>query len=141
MGKLTARLQDAARSGVYRTSAARPVEEAARPPVVLTPIVLSAARDKDGLLKAMASCLAFPGWFGGNWDALEDCLADLSWLGSSGHVLLIQEFQGIGGDDLGILADVLASSAEAWAARGRPFFAVFVDPSRRLAWPDLFQEK
>jgi len=45
------------------------------------------------------------------------------------------------GDDLGVLIDVLRSSAEYWAGRGRPFFAVFIDPARALPLPDLFREK
>jgi len=36
---------------------------------------------------------------------------------------------------------VLASSAEYWAARGKPFFAVFIDPRRSLELPDLYREK
>ena len=31
------------------------------------------------MLQRIASALGFPSWFGGNWDALFDCLADLSW--------------------------------------------------------------
>ncbi|WP_446686701.1 barstar family protein [Pseudofulvimonas gallinarii] len=27
----------------------------------------------------MAAVFRFPEWFGDNWDALADCLADLSW--------------------------------------------------------------
>jgi hypothetical protein len=32
--------------------------------------------------------LAFPAWFGHNWDALADCLTDLSWLPAAGYVLI-----------------------------------------------------
>ena len=32
----------------------------------------------------------FPQWFGGNWDALFDCLADLSWRPAAGHLLLLE---------------------------------------------------
>lgn len=41
--------------------------------------VLPARRSgsKQQLLAELASALAFPGWFGHNWDALADCLADL----------------------------------------------------------------
>jgi hypothetical protein len=40
------------------------------------------------LLDRCAAQLAFPGWFGRNFDALADCLGDLSWLPGVGHVLL-----------------------------------------------------
>lgn len=53
-------------------------------------IDLTDCSDKAGLLQAFASALAFPSWFGENWDAFADCLADLDWLGAVGHVLLIE---------------------------------------------------
>jgi hypothetical protein len=39
-----------------------------------------------------AAVLAFPGWFGRNWDAFYDCLGDLSWLAGRGHVLLWEQY-------------------------------------------------
>jgi hypothetical protein len=36
--------------------------------------------DKEKLLKCIAAGLNFPDYFGCNWDALDECLADLSWL-------------------------------------------------------------
>jgi hypothetical protein len=88
----------------------------------------------------MAKALSFPDWFGGNWDALEDCLGDLSWRQATGYVLLFRNFEMLGKDPLGILIDVLASSTEFWVGRGRPFFAVFIDPERKLSLPELFRE-
>ncbi|MBP2474113.1 RNAse (barnase) inhibitor barstar [Crossiella equi] len=38
------------------------------------------ARTKREVLLRFAEALSFPDWFGGNLDALYDCLADLSWL-------------------------------------------------------------
>ena len=32
------------------------------------------------------------------------------------------------------------SSAEDWASRGKPFFAVLINPERNLALPDLYRE-
>jgi hypothetical protein len=42
-------------------------------------IDLAACSDKTSFLGQMAEALAFPNWFGQNWDAFFDCLADLSW--------------------------------------------------------------
>jgi RNAse (barnase) inhibitor barstar len=96
---------------------------------------------KDQFLQHLAKALGFPRWFGGNWDALEDCLSDLSWRDAQGWVLIFRNFDGLPRDDLGVLIDVLASCAEYWAGRGKLFFAVFVDPQRALALPDLYREK
>ncbi|MFB6448777.1 barstar family protein [Bradyrhizobium tunisiense] len=35
---------------------------------------------KTALLVTIATQLRFPNYFGGNWDALEECICDLSWL-------------------------------------------------------------
>ena len=40
----------------------------------------SSIRSKDKLLRSLAERLKFPAYFGHNWDALEECLKDLSWL-------------------------------------------------------------
>ena len=141
-GKLALRLNDAARSGTYRVR--RPdevLEAAAAAGFDVARIDLRGAAGRDALLERVARALAFPDWFGGNWDALEDCLADLSWREAHGHVLLLSGFETLGADDLGVLIDVLGSSAELWAERGRPFFAVFVDPARALGLADLFRER
>jgi hypothetical protein len=140
MSKLRERLQDASRSGVYRVSGAEAIEEALRGGTLnVERISLAAAAGKDALLERMARALAFPHWFGRNWDALEDCLTDLSWRPADGYVLLFEDSEP--GDDLGVLIDVLASSAAFWAARGKPFFAVFLDPERRLALAGLHRER
>jgi hypothetical protein len=36
--------------------------------------------DKQSLLQLIATMLRFPAYFGYNWDALDECLADLSWI-------------------------------------------------------------
>jgi len=136
MGKLGLRLRDASRSGVYRVTRSVELVEAARETGLRLEIVPFAA--KPALLKNIAAALAFPDWFGQNWDALEDCLTDLSWSRAAGHVLL---FDGARvGDDFGVLVDVLTASAEYWASRGIPFFAVFIDATAALPLPELFRQ-
>jgi len=136
------RLTDATRSGVYRVPGTTETEDAARGTRLdVARIDLRGVEDKGALLEKLALDLGFPAWFGGNWDALEDCLADLSWRVGDGHVLVLQGSGDLPLDDLGVLVDVLASSAEYWAGRERPFFALFVDPQRALALPELFRPK
>lgn len=134
-GKLIQRLQDASRSGVYRVSRADEVVDAVKGSSVS--LVRVKFADKVQLLKNLAVALGFPDWFGHNWDALEDCLTDLSWREAPAYVLLIENPKP--GDDLGVLTDILRSSAESWAERGKPFFAIFVDPARALQLPELFR--
>ena len=142
MGKLTERMRDAAYSGVYRVQRADGVREATRGTRLdVARIDLGGAADKDALLARLAEALGFPDWFGGNWDALEDCLADLSWRAGEGHMLLLERHGELHLDDLGVLIDVLAAAADYWRGRGRPFFAVLVDPEGVLALPELFGRK
>ena len=135
MGKLLERLQDASRSGAYRAGSDAVILEATRGSQIdVVPIELS-----NDVFGVVAKSLNFPEWFGRNWDALEDCLSDLSWRQALGYVLLFRNFEALDQDQLGILIDVLASSAEFWAGRGKTFFAVFIDPERKLSLPELFR--
>lgn len=137
MNTLQARLSDASRSGVYRAGADVEIVDAARiARLAVSRVDLRAAKSKGELLSAFAQALSFPDWFGGNWDALEDCLSDLSWLDPGGRVLLIDGAGRVAADERGVLVDILASAAESWAGRGIPFFAVFLGAAAP-ALPDL----
>jgi hypothetical protein len=50
---------------------------------------LSGCYDRPGLLARVAEALEFPKSFGASWEALFDCLVDLSWLPAPGHVLVL----------------------------------------------------
>jgi hypothetical protein len=121
------------KSGVYRVRRAEEIIDRVRGSALAVAKIRYA--EKDLLLKRMAAALDFPQWFGENWDALEDCLSDLSWRNAAGHVLIFEGAKA--GDDFGVLTDILRSSAEYWTGRGTPFLAVFVDPAGALALPDL----
>ena len=138
MSKLLQRLSDASRSGVYRASRTDEILDATRGSALqVSRIGLAGAAGKEALMERIARALDFPRWFGGNWDALEDCLTDLSWSGAAGHVLLIEGAADLPVDERGILVDILASAAASWAERKRPFFAVFLDGSPTL--PELYK--
>ena len=132
MSKLAPRLKDASRSGVYRVTTTAALADAGLP---FVKIILKDG--KAGALEAIAKALEFPAWFGGNWDALEDCLSELK----GSRILLFSGADALPADDFGILVDVLDSAATFHGAQGRPFFAVFLDPERKLGLPDLHREK
>ena len=46
---------------------------------------------KRDLLTILARGLAFPGYFGWNWDALEECLSNLTWIKHPRRIVLIHE--------------------------------------------------
>ncbi|GIV09501.1 MAG: hypothetical protein KatS3mg019_1592 [Fimbriimonadales bacterium] len=86
---------------------------------------------KRSLLRKFARVLEFPPYFGHNWDALDECLADLAdWLPANGYVLLfLNSDQLLAGseEDFKSLIEVLQTAAEEWASRQPPvsFHAIF----------------
>ena len=140
MSKLLQRLSDASKSGVYRTSRTDEILDATRGSALhVARIDLAGASAKDAWIGRIAKALAFPAWFGGNWDALEDCLSDLSWITAGGYVLLIEGAAEAPLVERGTLLDILASAAASWAERKRPFFAVFLDGPAAL--PELYNAR
>ncbi|OGA17169.1 MAG: hypothetical protein A3I63_06040 [Betaproteobacteria bacterium RIFCSPLOWO2_02_FULL_66_14] len=126
-------LGDAERSGVYRAPRTGDVLDAARRHGLrVARIALRHGAGKPELLRAFCAALEFPDWFGENWDALEDCLTDLSWLAAPGHLILIEGSASLAQEDSGVLCSVLADAAEFWRRQGRPFYAVVVDGPSNL---------
>lgn len=82
--------------------------------------------DEGELFSALASVLSFPDWFGGNWDALLDCLRDV---GAGGErpaaVTLVVEDAGAllarAPRAAVLLIETWVSAALWWAQRGVPF--------------------
>jgi len=133
-----ARMLAGPRGGVFRVSpdvtAAEVKRQAAAAGLHYARVDLSRARSREGLLRALGKALQFPEWYGQNWDALADCLADLSWLPAQGWVLLLDGAGASGADgDRGPLptaVEVLRDAAASWAEEGRPFVAVVRGNSR-----------
>lgn len=92
---------------------------------------LAGLPDKARILDALARCFDMPRWFGHNWDALYDCLTDLSWLPASGYVLILLD--AVPDTEVApILTDILTDCCEHWQAQGVPFH-VFSDGVRGAA--------
>lgn len=90
---------------------------------------LAGARNKDELLEAIGKAMAFPEWFGHNWDALLDCLADLGWRPAEGYVVILEHCDGIHGRaeaDFVQALQVFESAANEWREQGIAFWC-FVD--------------
>jgi len=140
MSKLLQRLSDASRSGVYRAAIANDIVDAARGSNLrVTSIELHGVTGKDALLNRISSALQFPDWFGRNWDALKDCLGDLSWLESHGHVLVFDDAECLPAEERDMLIEILESVAPQWASEGKPFFAILIGGKKAL--PALYREK
>jgi len=90
---------------------------------------LGKARDKDQLLETIGRSMAFPEWFGHNWDALLDCLADLGWRPAEGYMVMLEHCDGIHGRaeaDFVQTLQVFEAAANEWREQGIAFWC-FVD--------------
>jgi len=77
-----------------------------------------ALRSKKALLVGVARALDFPDYFGENWDALEECLSDMSW--RDGQIsLLIEHADSIPDALFATFREVFGQMAEQWAEQGR----------------------
>ena len=126
----------AKRSGVYRAPA--PVDElrtaAGKAGCVWLDLPLQAVTNKKQFLAVCAKQLKLPSYFGGNWDALADCVRDFNWLASKGYVLHIagrEKFAQAAPEDYQTALDVLTEAAAFWKEKGTPF-VVLVDGAKEL---------
>jgi RNAse (barnase) inhibitor barstar len=102
-----------------------------------------------GLLTECARALDFPDYFGRNWDALEECLADLEWLPAKGYILLITDAAHVLPDDEAeyeTFLEILRDAGEAWGSgqagmvtrRPTPFHVLFTvserENTKRAHW-------
>lgn len=125
-------LREAGRSGVYHAPGkdlADLLAAAEDAGMAVFRIDLADTADKGDFFNRLATTLRFPDWFGRNWDALADCLGDLSWLPAEGYLILFEHcdgFRASHGGDFATALQVLASACEAWCEEGVPFW-VLVD--------------
>ncbi|MFI6514502.1 barstar family protein [Spirillospora sp. NPDC050679] len=81
-------------------------------------------RDKEGFLRLCARVFDVPDYYGENWDALEDCLTDLSWAPARrGHLVVFEGWTGLAEADQASFRtalDVFAEAVESWRDTGTP---------------------
>lgn len=143
MTSLEDRLREPRKSGVFRaTEPPADLESAAQAVGLrLYAIDASAVRTKSQMLGLLGRSLAFPPWYGRNWDALEDCLTDLDWLQDPGIAVRFEGFEPYAEadpDGFAILLDIFKTSAEYWRGEGQGFWVFFTGrPAARLELPVL----
>lgn len=93
----------------------------------LATVDLARVDSKGALLSAFADGLGLPEHFGGNWDALADCLEDRDWLGRTGIVIRIAHsthFRKAHPHDWEIAEEILTEAAEFWRERHLAFWVL-----------------
>lgn len=137
-------LKDTTKAGV-RQLAADPREfagQAAALGLQVHRIDIDRVHGKRDLLALLAKSLQFPATFGGNWDALADCLKDLSWTepaGTAGWVVILERAKHYAAghrEDFTEAMDVFAEAADFWRGEGRPFWTFIAGPDGwHSGWP------
>ncbi len=131
-------LADAAACGVYFVDASGrdTLARAARAlEYEVFPIDLTDCRDRDAVIARLTSALDLPPWFGGNWDALADCLNDLSWRPADGYVLLLEHVEDWHTADPGgfdTLLEIARDAADDWSRHGVPFWVLLLVPPEEI---------
>lgn len=119
---------DQARAFFIDARDAAPMAEAAASlDYAIARVDLAGCRDKADALARIGKALSFPGWFGANWDALADCLGDLSWLLAPGYLLLIEHsgtWHAAQSDEFDTLLAILNEAAQEWRERNVAFWAL-----------------
>jgi hypothetical protein len=81
---------------------------------------------QEHLFQALYHLLWFPGYFGFNWNALHDCLTDLSWIAEKRVVLEHAGLPDIPETDLKIYLEILRDAVIDWNPEdGHCFEVVF----------------
>ncbi len=119
-------------TGILRVAATAPEVAAEARLRGATVAVVGTIDERRALLAAIGRELRFPAYYGGNLDALEECLGDLSWL-PAGEVVLIWDGAEVlrQSDPRGhrVLLEVLAAAMESTADGARPLKVVLTGTS------------
>ncbi len=115
--------------GVYRLAKKEPVhkvhEAASRRGWHSIELAGKEINSKATFLAACAQAFRFPEWFGANWDALHDCLCDLSWLEPAPGILVVYDhadsLAAVDPRSFSTALEILESACEWWAGRGMSF--------------------
>ena len=98
---------------------------------------LTKVTDKEGFLEAISKAMDFPDWFGHNWDALADCLTDLSWMAADGYVIVLERadaFASAAPTDFATALSIFQDAADTWREDGVPFWTLVGTASDGLDW-------
>ena len=88
---------------------------------------------KAELLRTLSIGLNFPEYFGENWDALEECLRDLSWTNSKRIVIFHEGIPMIEPDQLQIYIQILLDCVEYWKLKNEHQLIVLFPPETKNA--------
>jgi hypothetical protein len=96
--------------------------------------------DRAAFLESCDEAFELPEWFGMNWDALEECLADLDHEGLSGVVVVWSgwgELAEAAPVDFAVALDVLSGAVRGWSADGMRGGLLLLGAGPEVGVPEL----
>ena len=88
--------------------------------------------DRAQIFDAFRTSLPLPAYFGENWDALDECLRDLSWIQSERIFVIHQDIPALEASALKIYLKLLAACALYWEQhKGHELIINFPPESRK----------
>jgi RNAse (barnase) inhibitor barstar len=127
MSEIAKNLTAAAACGVYHLGC-EPYEierEAREAGLAFAKMDIGHVHHKEELTGHFATAMSFPAHFGRNWDALRDCLGDLSWMPADGYVVVLEKSKHFGAGhrhDFDTALEVFKGVCDEWRGRGKPFW-------------------
>jgi hypothetical protein len=121
-----------ARAGVYYLAGGELPDTVAN----VLPVSLNGLKTLRGALRRLGAQLEFPDWYGGNLDALNDCLSDPDWLGAQGKVVLIRglaSLQEADPEGCATLLEVFLAAADDCRGSGSPLWILLDHPADGIA--------
>ncbi len=93
----------------------------------------------ESIFEHFSQVMKFPDYFGHNWDAMDECLRELSWAPAKGHLLVINDIDALflkSPDSYQSLLDSLRFSGKhwhEWRDQKIPFKVLLVTNSAEIA--------
>jgi RNAse (barnase) inhibitor barstar len=144
--QLEALLRDVARAGVYHLPHSKRGTQDGHEDILVAAescgyavfrVDLARAKDKEGLLAAIGKDMAFPEWFGANWDALADCLNDLGWRPAEGYLVLLEHCDILherAANEFGSALQIFEEAANGWREQGIALWCLVDMQADGIAW-------
>ena len=98
-------------------------------------------QSKKMFLETVSRAMEFPKYFGGNWDAMEDCMTDLSWKPARGYCLLYDhagDFALATPGEFATALEIFRAASDFWASQEKPMWILLRD-ARPISKLELFR--
>jgi len=98
-------------------------------------IDLGLAHTTEAAHNILSRALHFPDWYGSNWDALLDCLTDMSWNEADGYLVILQRtdvLQASEPESLEKLLDLFEEVIKRWKAQRTAFWVLLIGHHPKL---------